>query len=548
MPHGRLSGSVLCGALLFPLTFSTLIARADVYHAVAAGDTLSSVARKYHVQLDVLRAANNLKDTAEAAPLGAMLLRVPGVNEPQTSTSALQGLPIATAVGLDSARMAPTDSGISSTFGASTYTPANYGSRNYSAGSGNASNVGVLGKAMVETVRQGDTWEVVAARYQAAGHDVTAETLRRRNNYTDLPAPGGTIIVPLAQAPISVPAGSAATAYTPRTSFSSVAQTAPPAADGATYNAGSGSITSNGITSTMRTLDGGVVASGEVEMPFAHEALGGEPVYQAPNSAKAVSRGNLGSRGGFGVLTRGGAGAGDVRILTPNEEATAPPAPQGRATSQTSTLAHVAQVASVGARIRRLPEASAATLYNCAVGTQLAILKENNGWSAILMSDRSVGWVPSRYLHQTSQTVDVSTQIVANPGPGGQVTGFARSYAGENPMVAQALAWLGTPYHYGGTGRRGIDCSSLVQHAFAACGYSLPRTAAQQASVGSPVDPANLHSGDRLYFSASGSRIDHTGLYMGNGLFVHASGSGRQVMVSNLFEPRNWNIFVGARR
>jgi hypothetical protein len=35
---------------------------------------------------------------------------------------------------------------------------------------------------------------------------------------------------------------------------------------------------------------------------------------------------------------------------------------------------------------------------------------------------------------------------------------------------------------------------------------------------------------------------------MGNGLFVQASGSGRQVMVSNLFEPRNWNIYVGARR
>jgi cell wall-associated NlpC family hydrolase len=60
--------------------------------------------------------------------------------------------------------------------------------------------------------------------------------------------------------------------------------------------------------------------------------------------------------------------------------------------------------------------------------------------------------------------------------------------------------------------------------------------------------PAQLRAGDRLYFSASGSRVDHTGLYMGDGLFVHASGSGRQVMVSNLFTPRNWNIFVGARR
>lgn len=115
-------------------------------------------------------------------------------------------------------------------------------------------------------------------------------------------------------------------------------------------------------------------------------------------------------------------------------------------------------------------------------------------------------------------------------------------------MVLAALKWLGTRYVYGGEGRNGIDCSSLVQHAFADCGYRLPRTAAEQARVGRPVDPANLQPGDRLYFSASGTRIDHTGLYMGNGQYVQASGRGRAVIVSNLFEPHSWNIFVCARR
>ena len=162
------------------------------------------------------------------------------------------------------------------------------------------------------------------------------------------------------------------------------------------------------------------------------------------------------------------------------------------------------------------------------------------------MSDRSTGWVPTKYLQTTSQTVDVSSQIVTSQGAGGSAS--YKGYNGENPMVSQALKWLGTRYRYGGTTRNGIDCSALVQNSFKACGYNLPRTAAQQATVGSAVEPAQLRSGDRLYFSASGTRIDHTGLYMGNGLFVHASGSGRQVMVSNLYEPRNWNIFVGARR
>jgi cell wall-associated NlpC family hydrolase len=115
-------------------------------------------------------------------------------------------------------------------------------------------------------------------------------------------------------------------------------------------------------------------------------------------------------------------------------------------------------------------------------------------------------------------------------------------------MVNKALRWMGTPYEYGGTGQYGIDCSSLVQHAFADCNYRLPRTAAEQFEVGEPVDTDHLQPGDRLYFSASGSRIDHTGLYIGNGLFVEASGHFGHVVVSSLYEARCWNIYKGARR
>jgi len=215
--------------------------------------------------------------------------------------------------------------------------------------------------------------------------------------------------------------------------------------------------------------------------------------------------------------------------------------------------ARVARVARRGARIRRLPDTEAVTLYRCAVGTEIAVTRQKGSWSAVLMSDRSTGWVPSRYLSFTGESVDTSTQVLtADPTYGYGYDGGNYSYDGNfssnHPMVSQALTWLGTPYVYGGTSRRGIDCSALVQNAFRACGYYLPRTAAQQSRVGQPVDPAHLRPGDRLYFSASGTRVDHTGLYMGNGLFVHASGRGRGVIVSNLFDSRNWNIFCWARR
>lgn len=511
---GRLTLTALRGALLFPLLVPSLAvsARADVYHAVAAGETIATVAAKYHVTAEQLRTANNL-DNADSAPLGAMLLRVPTTDN-KTYVSAAQNL-----------APAPTNN----SFGGNTVVS-------------NESGKGTLSKTLVETVRAGDTWESIADRYRAAGHDVTVQSLRDRNNWADLPQAGSTVVVPLGQVSYSAPKNFAprVAANAPRAIVTASAQTSPSASRSVSNAA-------------PRSLGGGVVASGEMGLPVAIDNTPSKPPVFTPSTPTAVRRGSLSSRGGYGQLARTATG-NDVRVLNPGEDATAPPPVVNRARVATNTsagrasaIARVAKVSNAGARIRRLPQSSAVTLYNCNVGTQLAVLKQSGQWSAVLMSDRSTGWLPTKYLAMTRQTVDVTTQVT-QVDPGGEVRGFARSYAGENPMVAQALRWLGTPYRYGGTTRRGIDCSALVQTAFRSCGYKLPRTAATQAKVGVAVAPAQLRAGDRLYFSASGTRIDHTGLYMGNGLFVHASGSGRQVMVSNLFTPRNWNIFVGARR
>ena len=529
MPKGRFPfvfpvRAALFGLLLYPLAFSGLAARADVYHAVAPGETLAAVAARYHVTVQDLRNANNLTAPGENDPLGAMLLRVPGVDDGGAAARSLASMNVQAAPATGNPGAAGTTATSGGPAGSNGFVGDTLG--------GDASGeeaTGLIARSVPETVRPGDTWESIAARYRAAGHDVTVDSLKARNNYEELPNPGEVILVPLGQVTYS---------YTPATIAgppTAPAQSAPSApADANTED-----------SAAPATLGGGVVASGDMELPFAKNVPSVAPVYEAPNGPAA--RGALASRGGYGELSRESIGD-TTRILGDGDEATAPPAPMYRTAVSEPSVAHVAQVAVNGAHIRRLPQASAVTLYNCAVGTQLAVLQENGGWSAILMSDRSTGWVPTHYLTMTQETIDISHVVLNTSGPGGEVTGYNRNYASECPMVAQALTWLGTPYHYGGTSRNGIDCSSLVQHAFAACGYRLPRTAAQQALVGSAVDPANLRAGDRLYFSASGTRIDHTGLYMGDGLFVQASGSGHQVMVSNLFEPRNWDIFVGARR
>lgn len=106
-------------------------------------------------------------------------------------------------------------------------------------------------------------------------------------------------------------------------------------------------------------------------------------------------------------------------------------------------------------------------------------------------------------------------------------------------ILTEAESYLGTPYRYGGTTRRGIDCSAFVLSVFgASAGLSLPRVAASQAQEGENVDKSDLQKGDLVFFSQGRGRISHVGIVEsvseeGTVKFIHAATS-RGVMVSSL--------------
>jgi cell wall-associated NlpC family hydrolase len=482
-------------AALCPTLLSTLVvvsAQADTYQAVAAGETLGSVARRYNVSPDALRQANQL-DVSDNSPLAAMLLRIPSPGEKPVTASTR-----------------------------STSTPA---TKSRTSGS-TARYFGTVTRYTSYTVRTGDTLESIAARFSGNGQEVAVSELRAKNHLSGDPATGSTLLVPLTTTYGSPTRTASAQLNAPQNNVASVANT-----DG-------------------DSAEVSVAVSGEMQLPFARALpSSGAPVYQSP-TAKRGHGSTLSARGGYIPSPNLNRDLDGAQILQSGETLITTPTPRVTRTPQAKqgNMAKVAKVAHNGARIRRLPEAGAVTLYNCATGTELAVLQQKGAWSAILMSDRSTGWLPTRYLRFTGASVDIATQIATNQNSDDTDSNWKAGYNSNHPAIRFALGWLGTPYLYGGESRNGIDCSSLVQKSFASCGVKLPRVSRDQAKVGRAVSPENLQPGDRLYFSASGTHVDHTGIYMGNGLFVHASGGAHRVTVSRLTDRRNWNIFVCARR
>jgi cell wall-associated NlpC family hydrolase len=131
------------------------------------------------------------------------------------------------------------------------------------------------------------------------------------------------------------------------------------------------------------------------------------------------------------------------------------------------------------------------------------------------------------------------------PSPGGRA---AAKPFGER-LAEAARSYLGTPYRYGGTTRRGLDCSGLVVAAAAELGVSLPHGTRQLARLGEAVSKSRLRAGDLLFFATgSDGRVTHVGIYLGRSRFVHASLRFRSVAVDRLDEGYFARRFRFARR
>lgn len=119
------------------------------------------------------------------------------------------------------------------------------------------------------------------------------------------------------------------------------------------------------------------------------------------------------------------------------------------------------------------------------------------------------------------------------------------------PLYAEVSTWLGTPYRYGGTTKRGVDCSGFTMQVYKKVyRTNLPRSTSGLAKAKyQKVSKSKLATGDLILFATGKNKkqVSHVGIYMKDGKFIHASTS-RGVMVNHINEDYYKKAWVRAVR
>jgi cell wall-associated NlpC family hydrolase len=95
----------------------------------------------------------------------------------------------------------------------------------------------------------------------------------------------------------------------------------------------------------------------------------------------------------------------------------------------------------------------------------------------------------------------------------------------QDKLEIEYQKYKGIPFKYGGTTKRGFDCSGFVNAVyFNAFNIDLPRTTTLMSKQGEKKSKSNLKPGDLVFFRPS-RKYMHMGIYVGDGQFMHSSTS-----------------------
>ena len=100
-----------------------------------------------------------------------------------------------------------------------------------------------------------------------------------------------------------------------------------------------------------------------------------------------------------------------------------------------------------------------------------------------------------------------------------------KTISNKTKLESQFRHFKGTKYKYGGTDKRGFDCSGFTKTVYNnAFKVTLPRTTKEMSKLGKKVSKKKLKPGDLVFFRPS-RRYRHVGIYIGENTFIHSSTS-----------------------
>jgi cell wall-associated NlpC family hydrolase len=117
----------------------------------------------------------------------------------------------------------------------------------------------------------------------------------------------------------------------------------------------------------------------------------------------------------------------------------------------------------------------------------------------------------------------------------------------KDKLLAKAKEFLGTPYGFGRDDYV-TDCSGFTQQVFRQFGVTLPRSAAEQARLGTEVDAKDLQIGDLLFYHTYKNEPSHVAIYAGEGQIIHASYKSKKVQYDTIDKGYYKDRFMYAKR
>jgi gamma-D-glutamyl-L-lysine dipeptidyl-peptidase len=151
------------------------------------------------------------------------------------------------------------------------------------------------------------------------------------------------------------------------------------------------------------------------------------------------------------------------------------------------------------APLRAEPRDDAEQVTQALGGEPLEVEARRDGWALVRTAYDYPGWIREAALGEPDQG---DWLVPLRP---------------DGDPVAEARAYLGTPYEWGGMTERGIDCSGLVHMAYRRAGVLVPRDAADQEAAGVEIPHGELRPGDLVCYDG------HIAFWLGGGRILHST-------------------------